>query len=243
LLDKLDAIRRRADAEGAIGTAGKFQQQAFDVLSRGIAGAFDLNKEDPRTIARYDTSCLFRAEDWTRFHNMKRTSNQLGRQMLLARRLCEAGCGFVTVSDCGWDLHADGNSAPALDAMQPLGGQVDHAVAAFIEDIESRGMSENVMLIVTGEMGRTPKRNERGGRNHYGELTPLLVYGGGLKMGQVIGASNARAERPATRPYTPENLLATVMHFLFDTGKLRLRTDLPPEFQQILGYSPIRELV
>ena len=243
LLDQLDTMRRRLEKSGELAGVNAYQQQAYEILNRGIAEAFDLSKESPRTLARYDTSGLFRMEDWTKFHNMKRTSNQLGKQMLLARRLCEAGAGFVTVSDCGWDLHADGNSAPALDAMHPLGGQVDHAVSAFIEDIEARGMSEDVLLIVTSEMGRSPKRNEKGGRNHYGELTPLMLYGGGLKMGQVIGKSDSRAERPVTQPYDPKNLLATVMHVLFDVTQLRLRTDLPREFNAIIGYDPIRELI
>ena len=106
-----------------------------------------------------------------------------------------------------------------------------------------RGMSDDVLLIVTAEMGRSPKRNNRGGRDHYGELTPLMLYGGGLKMGQVIGSSDSRAERPATRPYDPKNLLATVMHVLFDVPQLRLRTDLPREFSDLFAYEPIRELI
>jgi uncharacterized protein (DUF1501 family) len=243
LLGQLDGLRRRVENSGELEGVNAYQQQAYEILTRGIAGAFDLSEESATTLARYDTSTLFRAEDWTRFHNMKRTSNQLGKQMLLARRLCEAGAGFVTVSDCGWDLHADGNSAPALDAMRPLGGQVDHAVAAFIEDVEARGLSEDILLVVTSEMGRSPKRNNRGGRDHYGELTPLMMYGGGLKMGQVIGRSDRGAARPATRPYDPKNLLATVMHVLFDVPQLRLRTDLPREFSEIVSYDPIEELV
>ena len=243
LLDQLDGLRRELDRSGELEGVNAYQQQAYEILTRGIADAFDLSRESASTLARYDTTSLFRLEDWTKFHNMKRTSNQLGKQMLLARRLVEAGAGFVTVSDCGWDLHADGNSAPALDAMHPLGGQVDHAVSAFIEDLEARGMSEEVLLIVTAEMGRSPKRNKRGGRDHYGELTPLMLYGGGLKMGQVIGSSDSRAERPATRPYDPKNLLATVMHVLFDVPQLRLRADLPREFSELFAYEPIRELI
>ncbi|MDG2122390.1 MAG: DUF1501 domain-containing protein [Verrucomicrobiales bacterium] len=243
LLGSLDGLRRQVEASAEFSELEVYQQQAYDIITRGVAEAFDLSKEDPRTIARYDTSGLFRMEDWTKFHNMKRTSNQLGKQMLLARRMCEAGCGFVTVSDCGWDLHADGNSAPGLTAMEPLGGQVDHAVAAFIEDLEARGIQEDVLLVVTAEMGRSPRRNGRGGRDHYGELTPLMVYGGGLKMGQIIGRSDKYAAKAASRPYGPENLLATMLGVLFDPGKLRLRADLPQEFNEILAYRPIEELV
>jgi hypothetical protein len=243
LLDQLDGLQRHLDRSGELDGINAYQQQAYEILTRGIAKAFDLGEESAKTLARYDTSKLFRLEDWTKFHNMKRSSNQLGKQMLLARRLIEAGAGFVTVSDCGWDLHADGNSAPGLDAMYPLGGQVDHAVSAFIEDLEARGMSDEVLLIVTAEMGRSPRRNQRGGRDHYGELTPLLLYGGGLKMGQVIGRSDGRAERPETRAYDPKNLLATVMHVMFDMPQLRLRTDLPREFSELFAYEPIQELI
>ena len=86
--------------------------------------------------------------------------------MLLARRLCEAGCGFVTVSDCGWDMHANGNSPRNMAGIYPLGHQVDHAVAAFIEDVRERGLTDKILLVVTGEMGRTPQLNKNGGRDH-----------------------------------------------------------------------------
>ncbi len=86
--------------------------------------------------------------------------------MLLARRLCEAGCGFVTVSDCGWDMHANGNSPKHLGGMHWLGPQVDHAVAAFSRTCEERGLSDKILLVVTGEMGRTPRINKDGGRDH-----------------------------------------------------------------------------
>jgi uncharacterized protein (DUF1501 family) len=182
-------------------------------------------------------------DDYTKFVNMNRTTNLLGRQMLLARRLVESGVRFVTVSDCGWDLHADGNSAKGMSAMSVLGGQVDHAVAAFLDDLKQRGLEDRVLLIVTGEMGRTPRINKRGGRDHWGDLTPLLVAGGGMKMGQVIGKSDSQGGRPSTEPYTPANLLATVLHFLFDVTQLRLRTDIPRDLKPLLENSePIRQL-
>src|SRR5690606_20491284 len=144
--------------------------------------------------------------------DMRRASNLLGKQMLLARRLVEAGCGFVTVADGGGDMHGNRNSLPRLSGIVPLGLQVDHAVSAFIEDLRERGLSQKVLLVVTGEMGRTPRINNRGGRDHYGELTSLLFAGGGLKMGQIVGESDAHATRPATQPYRPKDLLATILH-------------------------------
>jgi uncharacterized protein (DUF1501 family) len=162
----------------------------------------------------------------------------------LARRLCEAGCGFVTVSDCGWDMHANSNSPKGMAGIFPMGHQVDHAVSAFIDDLYERGLQDKILLVVTGEMGRTPKRNNNGGRDHYGELTPLLLAGGGLKMGRVIGASDGQASRPSTEPYEPKHLMATIMHTLFDIGKLRLEPGVPRELLQFIeGSSPVGELV
>jgi uncharacterized protein (DUF1501 family) len=229
LLASLDQIKRGRDQSKLLDGTSRFQQQAFDVITRGVAEAFDLTKEDPRTIERYDTTKLFPARETQRWYDMHRSSNLLGRQMLLARRLCEAGCGFVTVSDCGWDMHANENSPKFMAGMYPLGGQVDHAVSAFVEDIHQRGLEDKILLVVTGEMGRTPRLNHNGGRDHYGELTPLVFAGGGLNMGQVIGQSDPHATRPATTPYDPSHLLATIFHSLFDVGKLRLDSSIPRE--------------
>lgn len=229
LLRGLDNLRRRAEVARLAESLSFYQQQAFEVITRGVADAFDWSKEDPQTISRYETSGLFAMEDLTKYYDMRRASNLLGRQMLLARRLCEAGCGFVTVSDCGWDYHANGNSPKNMAGIYPMGGQVDHAVSAFIDDVIERGLEDRILLIVTGEMGRTPRLNANGGRDHYGELTPLLLFGGGLKMGQVIGQSDGQAARPLTQPYRPANLLATILHTLFDVGRLRLEPNLPRE--------------
>ena len=244
LLGSLDGLRRDIDANGALESADKYQQQAFDTISRGVADAFDWTKEDPKTIARYDTRPLFDQRKLQRWHDMKRVSNLLGLQMLMARRMCEAGCGFVTVSDCGWDYHANNNSPKYMAGIYPMGNQVDHAVSAFIEDVHQRGLSEKILLVVTGEMGRSPRINKNGGREHYGNLTSLLVSGGGLKMGQIIGKSDRQAAEPATRPYTPKHLMSTIMHTLFDIGQLRVTDNVPKPFiDVIVGGSPIQELV
>jgi hypothetical protein len=233
LLAGLDQLRRQADKSKLLDGATRFQQQAFDVIARGVAEAFDLSKEDPKTIERYDTTKLFRARETQQYYDMRRSSNLLGRQMLLARRLCEAGCGFVTVSDCGWDMHANRNSPRHMAGIYPLGHQVDHAVTTFIEDVQQRGLTDKILLIVTGEMGRTPKLNKNGGRDHYGALTPLLFAGGGLKMGQVIGQSDAHATQPASKPYDPRHLMATIFHTLFDVGQLRLQANVPREITRL----------
>jgi hypothetical protein len=234
LLGGLDDMRRRYDTHEAIVGVDKYQQQAFDIIVRGIASAFDLAKEDPKTVARYDTSHLFTNEEVQRWFDMKRSSNLLGKQMLLARRLCEAGCGFVTVSDCGWDMHSNGNSPKHLGGMRWLGAQVDHAVSAFLQDVEERGLSDRILLVITGEMGRTPRINKDGGRDHWGNLTPLVLAGGGLKMGQVIGQSDRQGGQPASDPYDPSNLMATVLHTLFDVATLRVTRNVPREIMTVV---------
>jgi hypothetical protein len=243
LLSGLDRIRRSVDATGDMEGADKFQQQAFEVITRGAADAFDLSKEDPKTVAKYDTTGVFKSKDINRWYDMSRSTNLLGHQMLLARRLCERGCGFVTVSDCGWDMHANNNSPKGMTGIYPMGHQVDHAVSAFIQDIHARGLEDKIMLVVTGEMGRTPRINKNGGRDHYGNLTSLLVSGGGLKMGRVIGQSDRTASQPSTEPYTPKELMATINHTLFDIGKLRLVQGIPGDVARVVtGGDPIGPL-
>ncbi len=239
LLGQLDGLRRRLDASGALDNMDQFQQRAFDLIVRGVVDAFDVSKEDPKTIEKYDTSKLFRIEEVTRWYDMKRASNLLGKQMLLARRLIEAGCGFVTVSDCGWDMHANENSPKNMAGINHLGGQVDHAVAAFLEDLHERGLSDKVLLVVTGEMGRSPRRNRNGGRDHYGNLTSLLLAGGGLRMGQVIGSSDRHAAAPASEPQTPTNLLATVMRTMLDLTEVRAQSNLGKTPDVVTGGRPI----
>ena len=243
LLNNFDQMRREIDRSGALARTDKYQQQAYDIINHGIKDAFDLSKEDPKTLARYDTSGMFKIEEPTRWYDMKRASNLLGKQMLLARRLCDAGCGFITVSDCGWDMHANSNSPKNMEGLKWLAPQVDHAVAAFLADIKERGLSDRILLVVTGEMGRSPRINKDGGRDHHGELTPLVVAGGGLKMGQVIGKSDAMGARPATSVYKPAHLFATVMQYLFDVGQLRLRSDINRELKNAIENTEgIKEL-
>jgi len=143
----------------------------------------------------------------------------------MARRLCEAGCGYVTVHDGYdgvWDMHADGNNLNIKDGMEACGPAFDHAVAAFIEDLEARGLSDKIMLVCCGEMGRTPKLNKNGGRDHWAKLAPLLLYGGGIPQGQVLGHSTRDGGEPAANPTTPKHLISTILHALFDVGRLRV---------------------
>lgn len=245
LLGRLDGLRRDYD-DGRLETANRFQAQAFEVLVRGVAGAFDLSKEAPSTLARYDTSDL---EPGDRVKKRNAYAKQfspvaLGRQMLLARRLCEAGCGFVTVTCPGWDMHGGGKEFTMADGLASLTPAVDRAASAFIEDLHARGLDHKILLVITGEFGRTPRVNKNGGRDHWGNLCTLAFAGGGLQMGQVVGKSDRTGSQPAGDPISSTNVLATIMHTLFDIGQVRLMTGIPQDVQRVItGGQPIRELV
>ncbi len=249
LLAQLDGIRRSIDASGTLEGIDYFQQQAFQTILGGVAEAFDLSKEDPRTVARYDTAGLVRPDQINKSLNNYSMyvdhGRSLGKLLLLARRLCEAGCGFVTVTtNFVWDNHADVNNAGIEDGQRYCGLPFDHAVSAFMEDLQARGLSEKILLVATGEMGRTPRINKRGGRDHWGGLTPLLFSGGGLQMGRVIGQSTRDAGEPLTEPLGIKNLIATIMHTLFDIGELRVQRGLPTDLARTLTEGePIRALL
>jgi len=246
LLSKLDELRRTKEKSLAFESAGRFREQAFDVLLRGTSRAFDLSDEAPALLERYDTGS-FEPSDAVKKRNSyaKQFSPvALGRQMLMARRLCEAGCRFVTVTCGGWDMHGGGKEFTMVDGVASLVPAVDKAVSAFIEDVERRGLSEKILLVITGEFGRTPKINKNGGRDHWGNLCTLAFVGGGLRMGQVIGRSDRTAGAPASEPIASSQVLATVMHTLFDLQEVRVLPGLPNEVTNaVAGGEPIRELV
>jgi uncharacterized protein (DUF1501 family) len=236
LIRELDRVKwELAGADGLDRT----RQQAIDTLVGGASEAFDLSREDAKLIARYDTAPLVRPEaidkKWNNKKHYEDNAKSLGKLLLLARRLCERGCGFVTVTtNFVWDMHADQNNAGVEEGMQYMGRPFDHAVSAFIEDCAARGLSDKILLVCSGEIGRTPRINARGGRDHWGGLSPLLLSGGGLNMGQVIGQSTKDAGEPATEPYGNEHLLATIMHTLLDIGQVRLMTGLPQDLLRTL---------
>src|SRR5262249_38235242 len=155
-------------------------------------------------------------------------------QMLLARRLIESGAGFVTVQSAGWDMHADVNNPGIKPGMEMLGPPLDKALSAFAEDLDRRGLSDKVLVIVTGDFGRTPAINTKGGRDHWANLSTLAFLGGGLRMGQVIGRSDRTNSAPATEPYSAASLMATVMHALFDVAALRVARGLPANLVKLV---------
>jgi hypothetical protein len=185
LLASFDNVRRDIDGSGTMKGLDAFAQRAFDMVASGaVRKALDLTREEPRTRDRY----------------------QGVEQFLTARRLIEAGVGCVTLAIGGWDTH--GSNFKTLKTQLP---QVDRGVANLIQDLHDRGMDKDVLTVMWGEFGRTPKINgSDAGRDHWPAVMSALVAGGGLKMGQAIGASSARGEYPKDRKYTPAQVLSTL---------------------------------
>jgi hypothetical protein len=190
LLGGLDRFRRDVDTHGLMNGLDAFEQQAFNMLLGSASDAFNVEKEDSTTKQLYG-------------------KDQLAQQMLVARRLVEAGCGFVTVNYGGWDMH--GTIEQSLKRRVPA---LDHTIATFISDIAARGMTENVLLVISGEFGRTPRINRNAGRDHWAPLSTLALAGGNFHMGQVVGDSMPRADVPRTNAIRPQDLMATVFHHL-----------------------------
>ena len=197
LLQSLDASHRRADETGLLEGLNSFEVQAFELLRNNASAAFDISREDQRTRDRYGPG--------------------LGQHLLLARRMCEAGVGFVNVWYGGWDSHGTNpavNHGTIEQEMHKLAPSFDHSLSALLEDLYERGLNKKVLVVVTGEFGRSPGINKDGGRDHWPRLCPLVLAGGGMKMGQVIGKSSANADEPASTPIVPQDLMATLFQFL-----------------------------
>ncbi|MBI1915452.1 MAG: DUF1501 domain-containing protein [Planctomycetes bacterium] len=188
LLHAFDSVRREADASGTMTGMDSFATQALELVVSGkVRHALDLSKEESRSRARYKGV----------------------EQFLTARRLVEAGVGCVTLAYGGWDTH--GQNFTTLKRQLPM---LDRGIANMIQDLYDRGLGDEVVTVVWGEFGRTPKINRGAGRDHWPSVMSALVAGGGLRMGQMVGASTSRGERPKDSPYVPSNVLSTVYRVL-----------------------------
>ena len=239
LLDSLDHGRRWAES-AAVKAGDGVRASAYETLLGNAASAFDLDREDRDVVARYDTAARFNVAridpKWKNHRHYVDHGRSLGRLLLLARRLAERGCGFVTVTTSFvWDMHADVNNAPMDVGMDYVGAPFDHAVATLIDDLEARGLRDRVLLVCCGEMGRTPTVNGAGGRDHWGGLAPLLLSGGGFGGGQVIGRSSRDGGEPASDPVTIPDLVSTVLATVLDPGRVRLVEGLPRQVHDALN--------
>jgi uncharacterized protein DUF1501 len=246
ILSAFDAVR--SDFDASFEDLDAARQKAFSILLSNAAEAFDLAKEDVKTVEKYDTERRMDVtridRKWNNYKHYADNARTLGKLMLLARRLVERGAGFVTVTtNFVWDMHADVNNATVTEGMGYMAPPLDHAVSVFLDDLRDRGLEDKVLLVACGEMGRTPRINQKGGRDHWGNLGPLLLAGGGLPRGVVIGKSTSNGGDPATDPVRIPNLIGTIMHTLFEVGKLRVTRGISRELLQMADYEPIPGLI
>jgi hypothetical protein len=217
LLSNFDNLRRDIDSTGTMKGLDSFSTRAFDMIASGaVRKALDLSKEDPRSRNRYKGI----------------------EQFLTARRLVEAGVGCVTLSIGGWDTHSSN-----FKTMRRQLPQVDRGLASLVQDLHDRGLDKDVVTVMWGEFGRTPKiNNNDGGRDHWSPVMSAFIAGGGLKMGQAIGSSSARGEYPRDRRVTVPQVLASIYKAMgIDPSKTFLNGSGRPMY--ILDdRTPVKEL-
>jgi Protein of unknown function (DUF1501) len=191
MLRTMEGLARQVEHSDALSSMDTFYQRATQMLVTTEArDAFDMSKEADKTQEGYGK------DYW-------------GRQLLLARRLVEAGTRFVTVSEGGWDHHS--NIFTEYDKNMPA---FDKALAMLFKDLKERGLLENTLVVVFGEFGRSPKVNKDAGRDHWGNAASMLFAGAGIRGGQVIGATDERGEYTVERPIRPPEVAATIYHAL-----------------------------
>ncbi len=231
LLSRFDSLRREIDAHGAVEGVDSNTALAFDVLtSSKLVDALDLSKEDPRVRERYGTGKPFNFQ-----YDGAPTDNE---HLLMARRLVEAGVRCVTLSYGRWDSHGKN-----FDLVRDHGSKLDRCLSALIEDLDMRGILDDVTVIAWGEFGRTPRINKGAGRDHWPQVNAAFLAGGGMKTGQVIGSTNRLGEHAKDRPVHIQEVVATLYHNLgIDPREVTVR-DPQGRPQYPTAQIPLPELV
>lgn len=231
LLSSFDGMRRSLDASGMMEGLDSFNEQAFGILtSSQLLDALSIDKEDPKTRARYGKGDPRNRDDG---------APKMMEHFLVARRLVEAGARCVTLSFSRWDHHGDNFGALKQDL--PL---LDQGLSALIEDLHQRGMEKDVSVVVWGEFGRTPTINKDGGRDHWPRVSCAMLAGGGMRHGQVIGATDRLGGEAVSRPVQFGEVFATLYSRLGIDVTKPLLTDLSgrPQFLVDNGMMPLPEL-
>ena len=230
----LDRMQRQADAAGAMDGLDDFAQKALGILtSSKLADALDLSLENPKVLERYGVDDPAFERDG---------APRMVRNFCIARRLVEAGARVVSLNFTRWDWHGgDGMNFVQARKDFPL---LDTALASLIEDLHVRGLDQDVSVVVWGEFGRTPRLNKMNSRDHWPQANCAVVAGGGMRTGQVIGATNKYGEFPVDRPISFQEVFAT----LYSRAGLDLNTrefDFRgrPQYLVDAGVQPIRELI
>lgn len=221
VLASIDTFRRASDQSGLMQGLDDFTRTAFEMVTGPAARqAFALNEESAATRELYGR------------HTM-------GQSFLLARRLVEAGVTFVTIDAGGWDTHANNFENLKTKKLPPF----DRAWAALVQDLHQRGLAETTLVLVWGEFGRTPLINKGAGRDHWPSAQSVVVAGGGMRMGQAIGSTDAKAEKPRDRPISPEDVLATLYHHVGVDINQEFYNEAQRPLRILNGGTPIPELL
>jgi len=209
LLTAFDTMRRDLDQGDALRGLDSFQARALDIItSPKVRDAFDLSKEPDRLVDSYGKGKYPHQTVKTIFYPWE------GKRFLLARRLVEAGVRVVTLRLDEWDHHG-GPQADIFAALRYLLPLLDRSLCALFNDLRDRGLDKDVLVVVLGEFGRTPKIEPQGpGRGHWAEAGCAVLFGGGLRMGQVVGETDGRAEHAKSGSINFQNIFATIYHVL-----------------------------
>lgn len=235
LLKELDTFRKKVDHKLSTDTSDNFTEQALGVLtSSRLVEALNLEKVDPKIRARYGID-----DPKVLGFDPKMGYQALMSRFLQARRAVEAGARMVTCSFADFDYHSD-NFGRARKVI-PL---LDQGVSALVNDLHERGLENDVTVMVWGEFGRTPKINQKGGRDHWSRVHAGLMAGGGMKTGQVIGSTNKWAEEAVDRPVHMQEVFATLYHNLgIDTATTTIPDNNGRPQYLLERQEPIPELV
>jgi hypothetical protein len=227
-----DTLRRDLDSSGQMAALDSFQQRAVDVLtSAKLVEALDLGRESDKVRARYGDGKPYGKY----ILDGSPTANE---NFLRARRLVEAGVRCVTVPYGRWDSHLDN-----FNFMRDHGPKLDQGLSALLEDLEARGMMDDVTVIAWGEFGRTPRINKDAGRDHWPEVNSAFLFGGGIKGGQVVGSTTRHGEAARDRPIDFQEVLATLYHNVgIDVTRTTIQ-DPTGRPQYLVAKGPIKELI
>jgi hypothetical protein len=238
LLRGFDTLRRDIDATGTMDGMDHFSEQAFGLLtSSRLAEALDLSREDPRTIQRYGTgNPTIMIDD--------NGAPRVPQSMLMARRLIEAGARVVTLNYSKWDWHG-GSYNTIFNREREDFPIFDQCVSALVDDLHQRGLDQDCTVIIMGEFGRTPRISAQVGRDHWPQVNCALLAGGGMRLGQAIGATDRIAGEAVSRPVTFGELYATLYRNLGIDASRATITDLNGRPQYLVEdhAQPMRELV
>jgi hypothetical protein len=244
LLKSFDDMRRDADSTSTLKGMDAFTEQAFGLLtSSRMAEALDLSRESPKVVERYGTG------DPKVFMDGN-GAPRVPQSLLMARRLVEAGARVVTLNYSKWDWHggknAEGRADNSIFLREAEDFPVfDQCVSALVEDLHARGLDEVCTVVIMGEFGRTPKISAQVGRDHWPNVNCALLAGGGMRTGQVIGATDRIAAEAAARPVTWGELFATLYHNLGINPRGATLPDLTGRPQYLVedDADPLPELV